>query len=222
MFTGPLGQASASTAALAASATCTNEEMPELAGRAPVGSFRSRRRQPPGRRCRRWSCPGEAGRWCRAEWSRRQVPSLAGMGMRWSERRSGLHRPAMPRPRGCVFPAIRIRALSARFPPDSEVSWWMTTSGAAAASASMTAGRSSMSSRTPRASRASSHWTPASVREPPVTWCPALISRGTRRRPMAPVPSAMKMRVMRGGACGTHPAAGLPAHAPCPGRRPVP
>src|SRR6185312_473562 len=92
-------------------------------------------------------------------------------------------------------PVTRISELAWRFPPFRSVSWCITTSGAASATARRTPSASNTSPRTALAPRLRSQSASASRRTNPVTECPRSRSNGTTRRPMTPVAPARKIRI---------------------------
>ena len=92
-------------------------------------------------------------------------------------------------------PVTRISELAWRFPPFRSVSWCITTSGAASATARRTPSASNTSPRTALAPRLRSQSASASRRTNPVTECPRSRSNGTTRRPMTPVAPARKTRI---------------------------
>src|SRR5690349_22164956 len=92
-------------------------------------------------------------------------------------------------------PVTRISELARRFPPFRSVSWCITTSGAASATARRTPSASNTSPRTALAPRLRSQSASASRRTNPVTECPRPTSNGTSRRPITPVAPARKTRI---------------------------
>jgi hypothetical protein len=106
----------------------------------------------------------------------------------------------MPSSRWSV-PSVRSRLVAAKpssslrksVNPASAVSWWTTTSGSARVRASITASRSSASRTTGVAPAARSASALSGVRVVPTTVWPLATSRGTSRRPRAPVAPATKI-----------------------------
>ena len=114
-------------------------------------------------------------------------------------------------------PVTRISELARKFPPFRSVSWCITTSGAASATARRTPSASNTSPTTALAPRLRSQSASADRRTRPVTECPRPTSSGTTRRPITPVAPARKIRITNSEQPAAAPAG--PAAAPAP-RRP--